>query len=244
MFGLFKKSFISSGLINGFVDVHCHVLPGVDDGIQKMESALRVLEFYEQNGVKRVFFTPHVAEELHENNRDNLHRRLDELKKQYKGNIELALGAEYMLDNGFEKLLDQKEDFLCASGKTILVETTAQQGPINMSQILFELQDRGYDIMLAHPERYFYMHQEEYDELLSKGINFQLNLLSLIGLYGEHAKKKGKALLEQGKYTYVGTDLHKLKIHKEQMEIKAFSSSEVKALAKLIENNSKLPIGK
>lgn len=244
MFGFFKKSFLQSELLKGFTDVHCHILPGVDDGVQKMESALHVLDYYEQNGVKRVFFTPHVAEELHENNREHLLQRFDELRKQYKGSIELALGAEYMLDNGFERLLDQKEDFLCASGNTILVETTAQNPPINMSQIIFEVQDRGYDIILAHPERYTYMHSNEYEELVSKNVKLQLNLLSIVGLYGEHAKKKSKTLLEKGLYTYVGTDLHNLKRHDQQFNIKAYSKSELKAIATLIGNNNQLPIGK
>ncbi|MCQ2207351.1 MAG: capsular biosynthesis protein [Paludibacteraceae bacterium] len=244
MFSLFKKSFLKSGLLNGFTDVHCHILPGVDDGVQKMGSALRVLEFYEEHGVKRVFFTPHVAEELHENTRDHLLSRLDNLRNEYKGNIELALGAEYMLDNGFEKLLDQNEDFLCASGNTLLVETTAQNPPINMSQIIFELQDRGYDVMLAHPERYTYMHMNDYEDLVSKNVRLQLNLLSIAGLYGEHAKKKGKQLLEKGLYTYVGTDLHNLKRHQEQMEISAYSKNELKAIETLIGNNNQLPIGK
>lgn len=244
MFGFFKKTFLQSGLLNGFTDVHSHILPGVDDGVQKMETTLRILNFYEEQGVKRVFFTPHVAEELHENTRDHLFKRFEQVKKEYKGNIELSLGAEYMLDNGFEKLLDQKEDFLCASGSTILVETTSLQPPINMSQIIFELQDRGYNIMLAHPERYLYMHEDEYENLLSKNVQFQLNLLSLTGLYGEHAKKKGKKLLENGQYTYIGTDLHSLKRHREYMGIKAFSKSDISAIAKLIENNANLPIGK
>jgi tyrosine-protein phosphatase YwqE len=244
MFGFFKKSFLQSELLNGFTDVHCHILPGVDDGVQKMESALHILDFYEEHGVKRVFFTPHVAEELHENNRDHLLQRFDELTKLYKGGIQLALGAEYMIDNGFEKLLDKKEDFLCASGDTLLVETTAQNPPINMSQIIFELQDRGYDIMLAHPERYFYMHTADYEELVAKNVQLQLNLLSIVGLYGEHAKKKGKNLLEKGMYTYVGTDLHNLKRHQQQMGIKAFSKSELNAIATLIGNNNQLPIGK
>lgn len=244
MFGFFKKSFMQSGLLNGFTDVHCHILPGVDDGVQKMETALRILDFYEQNGVKRVFFTPHVAEELHENSRDNLSKRLEELRKEYKGNLELSLGAEYMMDNGFEKLLDNKENFLCASGNTILVETTALQPPMNMDQILFELQDRGYEIMLAHPERYLYMHTDDYEQLIAKGIKLQLNLLSIAGLYGKHAQDKGRKLLEGGKYTFVGTDLHSLKRHLEVMEQKNYSSSELKAISKLMENNAQLPIGK
>lgn len=243
MFGLFKKSFLQSGLFNGFADIHCHILPGVDDGIQKMENAVRTLNYYEENGAKRVFFTPHIAEELHENTRDNLYERFEQLRKEYKGNMELSLGAEYMLDNGFEKLIDKKEDFLCASGKHILVETVAQQPPINMSQILFELQDRGYEVILAHPERYFYMHDKEYDELVGKHISLQLNLCSLTGLYGGHAKEKGKRLLEKGMYTFLGTDLHKLSCHKEQFEMKVLSKSDISQLAKLIENNNNLPLG-
>ena len=82
MFDFFKKSFIGAGMLQGFTDVHCHILPGVDDGVQTMKSALRTLNFYEQNGVKRVFFTPHVAEELHENSADRLRERFEERPSQ------------------------------------------------------------------------------------------------------------------------------------------------------------------
>lgn len=244
MFAFFKKSFLESDLLNGFTDIHCHILPGVDDGIQKMENALRTLAYYEERGAKRVFFTPHVAEELHENTPAHLRQRFGELKRAYQGKLDLALGAEYMIDNGFEKLLDQKEDFLCASGNRILVETTTLQPPMNLDQTLFELQDRGYQVILAHPERYLYMHTKDYEALANKGILFQLNLLSIAGLYGDHAKKKSKKLLESGMYTFVGTDLHSLKRHSEEFARKAFSKGELNAIAKLIANNANLPIGK
>jgi protein-tyrosine phosphatase len=242
MFDFFKKSFIGAGMLQGFTDVHCHILPGVDDGVQTMKSALRTLNFYEQNGVKRVFFTPHVAEELHENSANHLRERFEELQNTYQGKLQLGLGAEYMLDRGFDALLDRKEKFLCASGHLILVETTAMQAPIDFKQILFDLQERGYDVMLAHPERYLYMSHSDYGELRLHKIRLQMNLLSIAGVYGHHAKENAEWLLGHDMYTYMGSDLHNVDFHGHKMNEKKFTSSQIHKMKKLIANNNGLKL--
>ncbi|MCQ2234584.1 MAG: capsular biosynthesis protein [Paludibacteraceae bacterium] len=244
MFDFFKKSFISSGLFEGFTDVHCHILPGVDDGIQKMESAVRALNYYEEKGASRVFFTPHIMESLHENTYEKLNERFEALKKEYKGSLKLALGAEYMMDEGLSRKIDNKEPLICASGNMVLIETLAHHPPLNFTQNLFEVRSIGYDVMLAHPERYAYMEKDNYKELLNKGIKFQLNLMSLFGLYGKDAQERATWMLKDGLYTFVGTDLHRLKVHRDFFHIKGLKSKQVDALAKLIENNNNLKIGK
>ncbi|MCH5320101.1 MAG: hypothetical protein J1E38_10505, partial [Paramuribaculum sp.] len=110
--GLFskKKSLIDTGVFEGFTDWHSHILPGVDDGIPTMEDALAVLEEYERMGFKKVWLTPHVMED-YPNTPEDLRKRFEELKANWKGNVELALASENMLDNLFEERLESN-DFL------------------------------------------------------------------------------------------------------------------------------------
>ncbi len=241
MFDFFKKSISGEDLLKGFTDVHCHILPGVDDGVQHMERTLQILDYYERNGVQRVFFTPHVMEEFYKNTREYLIERFKEVKAHYKGNLQLSLGAEYMMDINFYKLFDQKEDFLCASPNLLLIETSTTQAPMDLREIIYQLQRRGYTLMLAHPERYTYMEEEDYKKMQELGVKLQMNLLSIAGSYGETAQKKSQMLCKKGMYTYVGTDLHSLSYHHHVMEKKKYTSNEIKEIARLMQNNSQLP---
>ena len=240
MFSLFKKSITGTEILAGHTDTHCHILPGVDDGTQHMSDALATLKFYEDNGLKRLFFTPHIAQSLHENTPENLRKRLEEFKAEYKGNIELRLGAEYMMDEEFSKKVERGDELLCASPGTILVETTAGHKPWEMEETLFELQQKGYTVMLAHPERYVYMEEEDYERLKDKDILFQMNILSLDGTYGKHAFNKAKKLLKKGMYDFCGSDWHKKGYHIPHFSEKSFSSSSIKEIAELLKKNDTL----
>ena len=101
-----KKTIAESGLLKGCTDFHSHILPGVDDGVDSMEEALRILQSYEAAGVKRLWLTPHIMEDI-PNTPENLHTRFAELQAQYNGSIELHLAAEYMIDNNLRKLLNK-----------------------------------------------------------------------------------------------------------------------------------------
>ena len=129
--GLFskKKSLVDTGVFQGFTDWHSHILPGVDDGIQTMEESLAVLEEYERLGFKKVWLTPHIMED-YPNDTEDLKKRYEELRAKWKGNIELALAAENMLDNLFEERLENN-DFLPIgeNGDHLLVETSYYTPP-------------------------------------------------------------------------------------------------------------------
>lgn len=97
---LFHKTTVlsRSGLLKGMVDCHSHLLPGVDDGVQSMEESLQILREMEQQGIRRVWLTPHIMEDI-PNETLALQRKFWELLQQYRGAVELKLAAEYMLDN-------------------------------------------------------------------------------------------------------------------------------------------------
>lgn len=204
-----KSTLADSGYMQGFTDWHCHILPGVDDGVDAMEKSLAILEDYASMGVSRVWFTPHIMEDV-PNTPAALRERFAELKEAYSGPLELNLAAENMLDNLFEERLEANELLpIGPGGKHLLVETSYYTPPMDLYGILERIKSAGYFPLLAHPERYRYMEQKDYDRLHSMGIKMQMNLTSLAGLYGPDVKKRAEHLLKLGYYHATGTDLHR-----------------------------------
>ncbi len=204
-----KTTIAASGTLAGATDHHSHILPGVDDGVETMNEALRILATYETLGIKELWLTPHIMEDI-PNTPQKLKARFDELKAAYTGNITLHLAAEYMIDNNLRKLLNDNKALLPIGdgGKHILVETSYYNAPIRMNETLQQIKSMGYFPLLAHPERYMYLDNDEYLKLHNEGVKFQLNLASLAGGYGTTVKKRALWLLSNGLYSVAGSDLH------------------------------------
>ncbi len=213
MFGFRKRQTLAqSGFFRGFVDWHCHILPGVDDGVQTMDEALHILTAYERLGIREVWLTPHIMEDI-PNPTARLRERFAELLAAYKGNVVLNLAAENMLDKLFEERLEQGDLLpLGKDGRHLLVETSYFNPPMGLDDILRRIQAKGYYPLLAHPERYIYMEENDYARLKSMHIKFQLNLFSLMDLYGKEVRKRAKELQSKGMYDYIGTDLHRIAV--------------------------------
>lgn len=205
-----RQTLEESGFFRGFTDWHCHILPGVDDGVQTMDEALQILAEYERLGVKEVWLTPHIMEDI-PNTTEKLRERFAELKASYQGSVMLNLASENMLDNLFEERLE-KNDLLPIGkdGKHLLVETSYFNPPMGLNNILLRIKAKGYYPILAHPERYLYMNENDYQRLKSMNIQFQLNLLSLWEGYGKAVQKRAESLQKQGMYNFTGTDLHNI----------------------------------
>ena len=226
-------------LFDGFVDYHCHILPSVDDGIRSFEESLEVLTQYKQAGVRMVYLTPHVMEDV-PNSVEDLNKRFEQLKSyinEHEVSVpELSLAAENMLDRLFEERLDSGE-LLTLGARHLLVETSYYNPPFNMMELLFKISSKGYLPVLAHPERYCYMSDSSYRALKKMGIFFQLNLSSLLGFYGDEVKRKSEKLLSEGFYNFVGTDLHRVSMfdycRKSKLSRKVYTQ-----LKDLLANNS------
>lgn len=205
-----KQTLEESGFFRGFTDWHCHILPGVDDGVQSMEESLQILAEYERLGVKEVWLTPHIMEDI-PNTTEKLRGIFVELKAAYQGTVMLNLASENMLDNLFEERLE-KNDLLPIGkdGRHLLVETSYFNPPMGLNNILLRIKAKGYYPVLAHPERYMYMNESDYQRLRSMSIRFQLNQFSLFGLYGKDVQKRASLLRKKRMYDYTGTDLHSM----------------------------------
>lgn len=203
--GLFNRSCPLN--LEGFVDWHCHILPGVDDGVRSMNESLEMLDVYEMAGIKEVWLTPHVMEDV-PNTTAMLRARFQDLEKAYSGKVRLHLASENMMDNLLLERLESRDVLPIGNdGRTLLVETSYFNAPIKLNQTIETIKSKGYFPLLAHPERYDYIDSiSSYRKLREQGVRFQLNLMSLCGYYGPAVKDKAQKLLSEGMYECIGSD--------------------------------------
>lgn len=211
---LFKDKVASldgSGMLSGMTDWHSHVLPGVDDGIKTLDKSLEVLRHFDAKGVDTLWLTPHIMED-YPNTTEKLRARFQELCDAWTGRLRLRLAAENMLDPLFEERLAARDLLpIGDNGDHLLVETSYFSPPMGFEDMLDSIMSAGYYPLLAHPERYVYMNEEDYTRLRESGVRMQLNYVSLVGGYGETARKKSVWLLKNGYIDVVGSDVHRLK---------------------------------
>ena len=234
MFGFFNSrcSLDESGLLKGFVDNHSHVLYGVDDGVRTLEESLKILTLMEEAWVRKLWCTPHIMEDV-PNKTQDLKDRFEQLKEAWKGSVELELASENMIDNLFVERL-AKKDFLLHGENKLLVETSTWAAPLDFWNIIDNIFDAGYIPIIAHPERYGYMKMEDYLRLMEKGALLQMNLASIIGVYGEAVAKRAQNMLSKGMYSMTGTDCHRFRALEGQIACKILSKSTVSMLSKIM----------
>lgn len=203
-----KQTLAESGILRGMTDYHSHLLPGVDDGVQTVEESLAILRLYEQLGIREVWFTPHIMEDI-PNTTAGLRSRFEQFQKRYTGNIRLHLAAEYMLDNLFKERLAHRDLLpIGEEGNHLLVETSYFNPPMDLYGMMEKIKSVGFIPVLAHPERYTYMGEKDYHRLKEAGVMFQSNLPSLVGGYGSPVKKKVEELHSKAMINLYGTDTH------------------------------------
>ena len=237
-----KKIPLTDFFTDGFVDIHSHLLPGIDDGAKDMDTSIALLLKMASYGIKNFITTPHVLGSVYPNSSEVIRQQLAAVKKELekreiKG-ISIQAAAEYMLDEEFSALLDQK-DILVLKDNYILVEMSYFSAPINLYELLFKIQLKGYKPVLAHPERYNFYHTDfkSYYKLKQAGCLFQLNLLSLTDQYGKGVQKTSEKLLKENLYDFVGTDTH----HQNHLELlpKIGTKKTLEKIKHLLNNNKK-----
>lgn len=208
-----KKTILKSGFLEGFIDRHSHLLPGVDDGFQSTADTLQALSFMENAGVSEIWLTPHIMEDI-ANKTEELRNGFEKLKNAYNGKITLHLAAENMLDNLFQERFEAG-DLLKMENETLLIETSYFNPPIDFWETIEKIKSKGYRPLLAHPERYKYMDFDDYKRLKDMGVMFQLNLGALAKGYSEATQKKAEELLKRGYYDRIGSDVHRLQHYRQ-----------------------------
>lgn len=193
-------------------DVHCHIVPGVDDGSPDVDTSMELLERMASWGLRRIIATPHMTLDTFENTPDILDPALEDLKDALDRTnlgIEISRTAEHRLDDFFMAQLE-KGAIVPYPNNYLLVENSFVQEPWGLDRTLFDLKLRGYKPVMAHPERFRYYQEgrERYAQLHQAGNLFQVNILSLAGYYGKSTKQMAEWLVENGMVDFLGTDLH------------------------------------
>lgn len=242
MFFSKKRIPLTDFFTNSFVDIHSHLLPGIDDGAKDIDTSIALILKMASYGIKNFITTPHVLGNVYPNSTAVIKEKLavvqKELEKREIKGISIHAAAEYMLDEEFSALLEQK-DILVLKDNYILVEMSYFSAPINLYEVLFKIQLKGYKPVLAHPERYNFYHSDfkSYYKLKQAGCLFQLNLLSLTDQYGKGVQKISEKLLKENLYDFVGTDTH----HQNHLALlpKIGTKKTLDKITHLLDNNKK-----
>ena len=213
MISLFKKKPTLVELIpKGFVDIHSHILPNIDDGSKSIEETSILLEEMALLGINKCIATPHTMPNVWDNSSDFIQETFLNTKSNLPKNLDQMLhrvSSEYMMDETFIERL-QNEKLLAIKDNIVLVEMSYLNPTVDLKNILFQLQIKGYTPLLAHPERYLYYHnsKQDYFRLKELGCLFQLNLLSTIEYYGKSVTTIADFLLANNLIDFVGSDIH------------------------------------
>ncbi|MEJ1222372.1 tyrosine-protein phosphatase [Sediminicola sp. 1XM1-17] len=213
MFEFFSKKKFLVDYLENFVDMHNHILPGIDDGAKTVEESIALIRSFSEFGVKNFIATPHIMDNYYPNTSQSIHAALDELKKGlYDHDLKHVLfdvSAEHMIDANFETLLDSAE-MMPLRKNYLLVEMSYLQPSINFDEAIQKIASKRFFPILAHPERYNFLHlkSSKFKKYKKKGILFQMNLLSLSEFYGKEVQKKALHLLDEGLIDFVASDVH------------------------------------
>ncbi|QBQ39817.1 histidinol phosphatase [Sphingobacterium psychroaquaticum] len=211
MFSFFARKKKSTDLGWLKVDMHSHILPGIDDGCVSIDQSIQILDRLQELGLSSFYFTPHVFAEMYPNNKETVSNAYRALLQHIPSGIDSAYAAEYMVDSVFEKdLIENDSELLLLPNEHILIEMSYMQESLSIEDVLFNLKVQGYKPILAHPERYVYYHgdRSRLKRFKEIGVLFQVNILSLIGYYGKREKHAAKWLADQGGIDLLGTDVH------------------------------------
>ena len=197
---------------DGYVDIHSHLLPGIDDGSKDENNTVTLIEGLKGYGFGQFITTPHVLTGVWNNTRQGITTKETTTKlylEQQGHTMPFKAAAEYLMDDVFLNLL-KTEPLLTLKDNYVLVEMSYLNPPIQLYDIVYQLQLEGYKPVLAHPERYLFYHfkTEEYTKLKKVGCLFQLNLLSVTGYYGKPVAEIAKKLLDDGMIDFTGSDTH------------------------------------
>lgn len=230
------KTFLLDSM-QGMPDIHCHVLPGIDDGSPDLNTSKIILQKYIDLGFKKLYATPHTMGEIYPNTPETIRQALSKIETLGM-DIDITAASEYMLDEVFEKHLEQ-DNLLFLKKNYVLIELSYFQPPNYLEQIIFQITSKGHIPILAHPERYsfYYRKLDIFRSLKAKGCLLQLNALSLSMHYGTSVQKMAFQLLDDGLYDYIGTDTHKLS-HLEAIAELKIAKKHITPVIRLCQNNT------
>ena len=237
IFNLFKSKPTLKELIpNGFVDIHSHIIPGIDDGAKNIKESIKLISKMKKLGFSKIIGTPHSYPGLYNNTNETIKTAYNELSKNITEEINIDYASEYMLDNNIIQKA-RKNELLCLKDNYVLVEMSYVGETINLFEIIYEIRVNDYKPILAHPERYLFLNGQinKLYKLKKYGCLFQANLLSLTNFYGKDVSKFLEKLLNKELIDFFGSDIHSMR------HVSAFTDKintrKTQSIEKILENS-------
>ncbi len=208
----FRKRNKNSDFSTVGIDMHSHLIPGVDDGAKDIEDSLNLITGLKELGFAQLYTTPHTLQDIHPNTNITLQKGFSLLNGKLPKGIQLNLSSEYYLDEQFFEQVNTGA-VLPLPGNRLLIEFSQIARPHDLEERIFDLGIKGYQIILAHPERYLFFHKQfnYYTRLKEMGVELQVNALSLTEHYGKNIKQIAEKLIEKDMIDFIGTDIHHVK---------------------------------
>ncbi len=197
-------------------DIHSHLIPGLDDGVQSLSESLELLDGLQQQGYEKVITTPHVMGDFYPNTPEMIRSGLIQVQEALKASgldIKLEAAAEYYLDEFFVESLNKREELLTFGEKYLLFETAFMNEPVHLKEAIFKMKSLGYQPVYAHPERYQYLHRDFslVEDIVDRGALLQVNINSLTGYYSRPVQKMAEKLIDRNLVHFLGSDCHNQK---------------------------------
>lgn len=224
------------------VDIHSHLLPGLDDGVQSFEEAEAIILRFQKLGYKKLITTPHVMADFFKNSNEIILSKHQELTQwlSNKGiEMEIQPSGEHYLDEDLISKIENDLPLLTFGNHYLLFETNFMNEPLNLKEFIFLATTKGYKLILAHPERYLFIQNnfEKAEDLLNRGLLFQLNISSISGYYSKAAQTVAQKLIDKGWVHFLGSDCHNLQ-HIQLLEETRNAKYFQKAISLPLLNNS------
>ncbi len=241
MFSWFKKKkkkeihpidFAEIGL-----DMHSHLIPSIDDGAKDLQNSIELINALQNHGFKKIITTPHIMTDFYNNNIETIISGLKTVKEELlKQSIDIKIeaAAEYFVDYDFQQKVLSGEKFLTLGDNYILIEFSFLTAPHNYLETIFQLQLKGYKVILAHPERYPYLTESDLEDFINRGVYLQLNILSSIGYYSNNVRERANWLIDNNMISFVGTDCHNLN------QTKLYDKCKIEPMLSALLNSGKL----
>lgn len=196
------------------IDLHSHVLPGIDDGAKTFENSIAIIRELSEQGVTDLIATPHyICDTIYTSPRSDNAKLLEQLQQKLKEegiDINVYLGNELYIDESIRKLIENKTVSSLAGSEYVLLEFPLNNAYPNYEDIIGDLIQSGYKVVLAHPERYA-ITQNDFQilvDLYDMGVLMQCNLGSFLGKYDKHAEKTAVKLAKNKMIYGLGSDIH------------------------------------
>jgi protein-tyrosine phosphatase len=199
------------------IDLHTHILPGMDDGVETDEQAIEFARMAQADGIRVIVATPHCKEGVWVNERDRVLTDVAKLRELLKANridVELKPGGEvHLCPDLVARVKDGRAPTLDDNHKTLLLELPLTQPPVELANLVFELKLAGLQVLFAHPERIRFFQEDikRYEAVVQMGAYGQITTGSVLGVFGSEALRFSEELLARDLVHVVASDAHNVR---------------------------------